>query len=53
MRFYRFIGIDKGRQLDLEYGNGNYQTISDLNLLNVLKESRRLNKPVGELVTNI
>lgn len=53
MRFYRFIGIDKGRQLDLEYGNGNYQPISDLNLLNVLKESRQLNKPVGELVTNI
>lgn len=52
MRFYRYIGMKKGRPLDLDCGNGNFQPISDLNLLKILQESRQTNRPFGELVTD-
>lgn len=52
MRFYRYVGMKKGRPLDLDCGNGNFQPISDLNLLKILQESRQTNRPFGELVTD-
>ena len=52
MRFYRYIGMKKGRPLDLDCGNGNFQPISDLNLLRILQERRQTNRPFGELVTD-
>ena len=52
MRFYRFIGLDIGKHMKLSYGNQNYQPISELHLLDLVKESRDKGIPLGELVTN-
>ena len=52
MRFYRFVGMDKGQPMDLNYGNQNYQPISDLCLADLIKESRDKSVPVGEIITN-
>ncbi len=51
MRFYKFIGIDKGKSLDLDYGNSLYRPISDLRIENYIEKSKILNKPLGEVIT--
>lgn len=51
MRFYKFIGIDKGKSLDLDYGNSVYRPISDLKIENYIEKNKLLNKPLGEVIT--
>lgn len=51
MRFFRFIGMDKGKPMSTSYGNQNYQPISELHLLDLVKQSREENIALGELVT--
>lgn len=52
MRFYRFVGMDVGRSLSESQGNSNYQAISELKLLDLVRQSREEGVALGELVTN-
>lgn len=52
MRFYRFIGMDIGKTMADDYGNENYQPISDLHLIELIKESKDKGIALGELITD-
>lgn len=52
MRFYRFIGMDIGKNMSGIQGNNNYQAISELKLLDLIKQSRREGIALGELITD-
>jgi hypothetical protein len=51
MRFYKFIGIDRGKSMDMIYGNDVYRPISDLNIQSYIEKSRVNKKPLGEVLT--